>query len=427
MTRRRSVSVPLAMLACAAAIATSLVAVRGQTAGQATVRVDADDIGGVVMGARAPEAGVWVIAETTELPTPLRKIVVTDDQGRYLVPDLPKATYDVWVRGYGLVDSSKIKSAPGKQVNLTAVSAPNAKAAAEYYPAQYWLSMLRVPPKSDFPGTGPNGNGIATTVRSQGEWIRNIVNTDGCTGCHQMGNKATREIPKALGTFDNSAAAWERRVQSGQAGAGMLARFNQIGKARALAMWGEWSDRIAGGALPASAPPRPQGRERNVVVTMWDWADPKAYLHDEIASDKRNPTVNANGPVYGAMEEAADYMPVVEPKTNAAAQVPLQVRDPEDAATGAACAVIALLGRGVDLDGAVHRAQLRDGRPQPRVDRRADPAQSDLGVLSQGFDPSVCAGVPDRAERPADADVRPEDEEGHDHRHLLRHASPELR
>ena len=189
-------------------------------------------------------------------------------------------------------------------MNLTAVPAPNAKAAAEYYPARYWLSLLRVPPKSDFPGTGPNGNGIATTVRSQGEWIRNIVNTDGCTGCHQMGNKATREIPKALGTFDNSAAAWERRVQSGQAGAGMLARFNQIGKARALAMWGDWTDRIAGGALPASAPPRPQGRERNVVVTMWDWADPKAYLHDEIASDKRNPTVNANGPVYGAMEES---------------------------------------------------------------------------------------------------------------------------
>ena len=186
-----------------------------------------------------------------------------------------------------------------------------------------------MPPKSDFPGTGPTGNGIAPTVRSQGEWIRNVVNTDGCTGCHQMGNKATREIPKALGTFENSAAAWERRLQSGQAGAGMIDRFNQAGKARALAMWADWTDRIAAGAVPASAPPRPQGRERNVVLTMWDWADPKAYLHDEIASDKRNPTVNANGPVYGATEEAADYMPVVLPKTNATEQVPLQVRDPK--------------------------------------------------------------------------------------------------
>jgi hypothetical protein len=265
MASRRSVSKSLAILVCTAAIATSLVAVRGQTPGQAAVRVDSDDIGGVVMGARAPEAGVWVIAETTELNTPLRKIVVTDDQGRFLVPDLPKANYDVWVRGYGLVDSAKVKSAPGKQVNLTAVPAPNAKAAAEYYPAQYWLSLLKVPPKSDFPGTGPTGNGISTNIKTQGEWIRNVVNTDGCTGCHQMGNKATREIPKALGTFSNSAAAWERRVQSGQAGAGMLARFTQAGKERATAMWGDWTDRIAAGALPATAPPRPQGRERNAV------------------------------------------------------------------------------------------------------------------------------------------------------------------
>ena len=102
-------------------------------------------------------------------------------------------------------------------------------------------------------------------------------------------------------------------MQSGQAGAGMLARFTQVGRDRALAMYGDWTDRIAEGELPTAAPPRPQGRERNVVVTMWDWADPKAYLHDEIATDKRNPTVNANGPIYGALEESADYMPVVDP------------------------------------------------------------------------------------------------------------------
>jgi hypothetical protein len=186
-----------------------------------------------------------------------------------------------------------------------------------------------VPPESDFPGTGPTGNGISPSIKSQGEWIRNIVNTDGCTGCHQMGNKATREIPKSLGSFPTSAAAWERRVQSGQAGRGMLGRFTQVGRERALAMWADWSDRIAAGELPAAAPPRPQGRERNVVITMWDWADPKAYLHDEIASDKRNPIVNPNGPVYGALEESADYMPIVEPATHTARRVELQVRDPK--------------------------------------------------------------------------------------------------
>src|SRR5215208_5152356 len=92
--------------------------------GQAPARpvaVDADDIGGVVTGAKGPEAGVWVIAETTDLPTRLIKTVVTDDQGRYLVPDLPKANYDVWVRGYGLVDSPKVKATPGRTLPLKAV------------------------------------------------------------------------------------------------------------------------------------------------------------------------------------------------------------------------------------------------------------------------------------------------------------------
>src|SRR5688572_24418008 len=313
--------------------ATVVVAAWGLTGiGQAPARpvaVDADDIAGVVTGGKGPEAGVWVIAETTDLPTRLIKSVVTDDQGRYLVPDLPKASYNVWVRGYGLVDSPKVKAAPGQQLSLTAVPAPDAKAAAAYYPAQYWLAMLQVPPTSDFPGTGPTGNGISPNMRSQGEWIRNIINTDGCTGCHQMGGKATREIPAALGTFASPSAAWERRVQSGQAGAGMLARFTQVGRERALAMWGDWTDRIAKGELPASVPQRPQGRERNVVITMWDWTDPKAYLHDEIASDKRNPMANANGPIYGALEEAADYMPFVDPVRHTAGQIPLKVCDPQ--------------------------------------------------------------------------------------------------
>ncbi len=63
------------------------------------VAIDSDDIGGVVTGPNGPEAGVWVIAETKELGTRFIKIVATDDGGRYVLPDLPKATYDVWVRG----------------------------------------------------------------------------------------------------------------------------------------------------------------------------------------------------------------------------------------------------------------------------------------------------------------------------------------
>src|SRR5258706_455927 len=176
--------------------AISLTTIRAQQGG-AAVAIDNDDIGGVVTGARGPEAGVWVIAETRDLPTRLIKIVVTNDQGRYLLPDLPKATYDVWVRGYGLVDSAKMKATPGKTVNLTA------------------------------------------------------------------------------------------------------------------------------------APARRAGRERNVVITMWDFGSPKTSLHDEIASDKRNPTVTANGPIYGATEESTQFLPVVNPADNSATQVALVVRDPK--------------------------------------------------------------------------------------------------
>src|SRR3970282_2204796 len=129
----------LALFAGALAIAPPV----HQLAAQAP-RIDADDIGGVVTGPSGPEAGVWVIAETTDLPTKFVRIVVTDDRGRYVLPDLPGANYSVWVRGYELVASPKSRSAPGRTVNLTAVPAPNPKAAAEYYPAGYWFSLLQV-------------------------------------------------------------------------------------------------------------------------------------------------------------------------------------------------------------------------------------------------------------------------------------------
>src|SRR5206468_4103582 len=173
---KRRVHLQVVAIAFVATVVFSLIGVQSQNTPQATVAIDPDDIGGVVTSSRGPEAGVWVIAETRDTPTRLVKSVVTDDRGRYLIPDLPKANYDVW--------------------------------------------------------------------------IRNIVGTDGCTGCHQMGNRATREIPEALGTFPNSAAAWERRIQSGQAGNGMNSRFTQVGRPRAFKMFADWTDKIAHGTLP---------------------------------------------------------------------------------------------------------------------------------------------------------------------------------
>src|SRR5438046_9768786 len=170
----KSVTLRYSILAAilAAGIALSLTRVGAQPAD--SVKVDPDDIGGVVTSSKGPEAGIWVIAETTDLPTRYSKTVVTDDRGRYLLPDLPKANYNVWTRGYGLVDSTKVKAAPGKAVNLSATIAPSAKAAAEYYPGNYWYSMINIPAKNEFPGTGPTGNGIAPTMLSQAQWIRNM-------------------------------------------------------------------------------------------------------------------------------------------------------------------------------------------------------------------------------------------------------------
>ena len=145
------------------------------------VAIDSDDIGGVVTGPNGPEAGVWVIAETTDLPTKYAKSVVTDDQGRYVVPDLPQANYKVWVRGYGLVDSPKLSGVPGRTLNHTAVPAPDEKSAAHYYPAIYWYSMLEIPGEDQFGG----GSDIPKEFR-QTDWLMQVKNI-GCIGCHQLG------------------------------------------------------------------------------------------------------------------------------------------------------------------------------------------------------------------------------------------------
>ena len=318
----------VAAVAIAAVLNAPSAQLNAQQAANPAIHVGANDLGGVVTGASGPEAGVWVIAETSDLGTKMSKTVVTDDQGRYLLPDLPKANYDVWVRGYGLVDSPKVKSAPGKMLNLTAVVAPDEAAAAQYYPAIYWFSMMKIPDKSQFPGTGPSGNGFNPAMKSQGEFL-DMVRTDGCVTCHQLGNKATRNIEPELGHFATGYEAWTRRVQSGQAATNMVNNIDRMGTAGTLKMFGDWTDRVAKGELPSAKPERPQGVERNVVVTVWDWATPKAYLHDEISTDRRNPTVNAYGPLYGSPENSTDNLPILDPVKNTITQVKIPVRDPK--------------------------------------------------------------------------------------------------
>ena len=301
-----------------AMLAAGVIALLAACAGQMGNGVGSSDLGGVVSGPKGPEAGVWVIAETTDLPTKFAKIVVTDASGRYLIPDLPKANYSVWVRGYGLVDSSKVRTTPGTTLNLTAVPAPSAKAAAEYYPAIYWYSMLKIPQENEFP---------VGKVKSQGEWL-SVVKTNGCNGCHAMGTPGTRTMPKDF-THMSSVDAWTRRIQSGQALPQMARDINRVDAPRALALFADWTDRIAAGELPFAQPQRPQGVERNIVLTVWDWASTTTYLHDLIGTDRRKPTVNANGKLYGSAEESTDMVPVLDPNTHTVSEVKHPVRDPK--------------------------------------------------------------------------------------------------
>ena len=277
-------------------------------------------ITGTVVSGTGPEAGVWVIAETDDLATVFRKIVVTDDDGKFVLPDLPSAEYDVWVRGYGLVDSTPVAATPDRDITLQGVVAATPQEAARVYPANYWLSLIDLPESHEFPGTGPDGNGINPALQTQAEWI-NVLK--GCQRCHQVGSRSTREIPD-LHNFDSTVAAWDDRVQRGQRGSLMNSFMTQFGRDRGLAMVSDWTDRIAAGETPAP-PPRPSGVERNVVITQWNWGDSVAFVHDEVATDKRNPRVNANGPIYG-VDIGNDYLLVTDPNEHHSTMLKIPLR-----------------------------------------------------------------------------------------------------
>jgi hypothetical protein len=280
------------------------------------IEIDGDDIGGTVTSGNGPEAGVWVIAETDDLGTRFARIVVTDAQGRYVIPDLPDASYTVWVRGYGLADSTPVAAARGSRQNLSVEVAPNATAAAQVYPAAYWYAMMKIPPASEL----GHINGDRNMYLS---WMKNL----GCVGCHQLGQLATRTIPAAFGPFDTHAQAWQRRIQSGQAGGNMTSIAAGMLAGVPFKYLGDWTERVADGELPASAPPRPSGLERNIVATVRDWATEKSYMHDLSSTDRRYPTVNSDGLIYGAPELSTDDFPILNPVHNTSTSFHAPVRD----------------------------------------------------------------------------------------------------
>jgi hypothetical protein len=279
-----------------------------------TAPAAAGSIGGrVVSEGGTPEAGVWVIAESYNVmaddgrgPDAFRKIVVTDDAGRFLVPDLPDGTYDVWVRGYGLKDSRASWKVPGKHLvqpgkkdlEIAVEKAKTPQEAAKVYPANFWYAMLELPPKSAFPGDGKT---ISKTMDTQAEWMGALKLS--CNLCHQIGTAATRLA---------SRGAWETALHKSP---NMFGQANAFGYESLVSAFTDWSKRIHSGEVPAVAPPRPEGIERNVVVTQWQVSDMFAHTHDISAVDRRKPASNPNGPVY-LVDYAQDWLIVLDPVKN---------------------------------------------------------------------------------------------------------------
>ena len=268
-------------------------------------------ITGVVLNeaSRAPEAGVWVIAETRSLPTIFRRIVVTEDAGRFVVPDLPEGSYHVWVRGYGLRDSIPVEVSRGDTVELLVTDAETPQDAAAIYPASYWLSLYRPPAANELPDE----------FDDRAQWIANMKL--GCMRCHQFGGQVFHAHTRPESWED----AWRHRSLEQRTAEWLGAEVFP----RTLA---EWATRIAEGEVPP-APPRPTDLERHVVISQWEWGRHDSYIHDLISTDKRNPTQYPFGRIWG-VDFGRDTLWALNPVTHRVASYDIptnNVRPPRSA------------------------------------------------------------------------------------------------
>ena len=246
--------------------------------------------------------------------------------------------------------------------------------------------------------------------------------------CHQLGSRIIREIDN-LDQFDSSLEAWDHRVQMGQRGGQMTNVMNRFGRMRGLQMFADWSDRIAAGAVP-EAPPRPQGIERNVVISMWEWGTDIDYIHDEITTDKRDPTINADGPVYG-VNISNDALTILDPVTHTATSLDVPLRVDPDTVPGMIAMSMPAPSRffGDELiwnDPANPHNPMMDqkgpgmddlGHPQPRQSR----------LLPRGLGPSLRAVLPAGQRLPLGRLLRAGRRAVRAGGHLLRHPPPAVR
>ena len=255
-----------------------------------------------------------------------QRIVVTDDQGRFLLPDLPDGAYEVWVRGYGLRDSQALGAIPGQQLVFSVEDARSPQEAALIYPANYWLSLYEPPPDDALPLVGkarvstPIGEGeladeessdAARAYPTREHWLGTIKLN--CMLCHQMGQAISRLWPEPA-HWD---AVWERARMGRSADA--------LGRTVLRDSLVDWSQRMHAGEVPP-APPRPAGVERNVVITQWSWGLQSSYIHDNISTDKRDPTLYPHGRVWG-IDIGQSYLWALDPVTHTVSSYEVPMRD----------------------------------------------------------------------------------------------------
>ena len=198
-----------------------------------------------------------------------------------------------------------------------------------------------------------------------------------------MGTPGTRTIARDLADqFPRASDAWARRLASGGCRRSWRATSGNSDTDKALDLFGDWTDRVKAGELPFAKPKQPKGMERNVIITTWEWAHEKTYLHDAISTDRRNPAAQCqrqdlrlsrsqhrrdSDPRPGDQYRERGASPVRDPKTPNTRKSPF--------------AGIGMVGRQADLEQPEHRSQRDVGRERAcRVDA-AHPATRRSRVL----------------------------------------------
>jgi hypothetical protein len=234
-------------------------------------------INGVVTGANGPEAGVWVIAETRDLPT-LHQDRRHRRSGALSHPRSAQSELRHLGARLRSVDSPKTKSRPARP-QPEAVRGAQRDRRGAILSAIYWYSMLKIP-TPNLSRARPAATASRHLARP-GLWLR-YLKTDGCNSCHQLGDKSTRELEPQARPFRQLGASWERRIQSGQAGVLMVQEHRRFRSGPALANFGDWTDRIAKGELPFAKPSRPPGIEAQRRADVWDWSTPTLHARSRL-------------------------------------------------------------------------------------------------------------------------------------------------